>query len=408
MPKVAYGTEGIDFNLQPGDSLTEKEPADDIGRWQSEEFRRNLSAARFEDILACGKPLIVVNDAYRPTPTGQVLSQIKTLFPTFYGDFIIACGNHPPPDNDDLAAIFDGYKLPDDAAIFTHDSRDYDSMLKVGECKGHPLFVNRLLFEYPAVILIGSVEPHYFAGYTGGRKSLFPGLGDIKSCRRNHALAVDEDAQPLRLKGNPVAEHLDQLAALIKLPNYISIQIVTGRNQKIINCFAGSLLDSFNEAVMLAEQVYSFKCPKQYDMVIAEMRPPLDRNLYQLQKAIENTTAVVRDGGTILAVSECREGIGNDEFYQLASRLKNEEMVSSHSELDNPPLGIHKLSRIVRMKKTINVKALTGLKHEILEQVFIEPAVSIEAEVQKLKEGSDKEIDILLVRDAGLLAARLE
>jgi nickel-dependent lactate racemase len=117
--------------------------------------------------------------------------------------------------------------------------------------------------------------------------------------------------------------------------------------------------------------------------------------------------AAVRDGGTILAVSECQEGIGNDEFYELARQLENEDMVSSHSEMDNPPLGIHKLSRIVKLGQRINIKALTGLKQEILEQVFITPAVSIDAEIQKLKQGDKKEIDILLVRDAGLLVAKL-
>jgi nickel-dependent lactate racemase len=123
---------------------------------------------------------------------------------------------------------------------------------------------------------------------------------------------------------------------------------------------------------------------------------------------MENTAAAVKNGGTLLAVSACREGIGNDEFYQLAGRLTNEEMVLSHSELDNPPMGIHKLSRIVRLSERINIRALTGLKNEILEQVFFEPAVSIEAEIQKLKQAGIEQIDILLVRDAGLLAVKME
>lgn len=407
MSKVAYGNEELDFDLEPGDSLTEKEPNDDIGIWQPGVFHQALDMARFADLFASSKPLVVVNDAFRPTPTGQVLSQIKKWYPEFEADFVIACGNHPPPDKDDLGSIFEGYRLTDETRVFIHDSRDLDSMIKVGESGGHPLYLNRLLFEYPAVIVIGSVEPHYFAGYTGGRKSLIPGLANLEANRNNHARAVSSEAQPLRLKGNPVADHLDDLAALVELPNLFSIQIVTGRNQKIIDCFTGTLKESFEEAVTLAEQVYSFSCSRKFDLVIAEMRPPLDRNLYQIQKAIENTASAVADGGTLLAVSECREGIGNDEFYVLARQLKNEEMVQSHAELENPPMGIHKLSRIVRLSERIRVRALTGLKHEILQQVFIEPAVSVEAEIQKLKQGNKKEIDILMVRDAGLLVAKL-
>ena len=74
--------------------------------------------------------------------------------------------------------------------------------------------------------------------------------------------------------------------------------------------------------------------------------------------------------------------------------------------MENPPLGIHKLSRIIEMKKRFDVKALTGLKQEILEQVFIEPVVSLGAEIQKLKTKDKEQIDILLVRDAGLLATK--
>jgi nickel-dependent lactate racemase len=407
MPKVAFGKEELEFELDPGDTLTEKEPADTAyPAWNPETLRARLQNARFPEFLDLGRPLIVVNDSFRPTPTGAVLTHLRSWYPDLNGDFIVACGNHPAPQDSDLRIIFGDYLLPEQARVMVHDSSDMDSMVQAGELDGRPVFLNRAALEYPAMIIIGSVEPHYFAGYTGGRKSIIPGLCDIETTRRNHALAVSEECRPLRLEGNPLAENLDKLLAAVKIPPVFSIQIVAGRHQKIIDCFAGYIADSFVEAVSVAEKVYGFSVPKKYDLVVAEMRPPLDRNLYQLQKAIENTAAAVRDEGTLLAVSRCAEGIGNDEFYQLAGRLENEEMVLSYSDLDNPPLGIHKLSRMVRLADRIRVCALTGLKQEILDQVYIEPAVSIEAEMQKLKQSDKKDIDILLVRDAGLLAAK--
>jgi len=407
MPKVAFGKEELEFELDPGDTLTEKEPADsDYAAWKSETLRARLQNARFDEFLGLGKPLIVVNDSFRPTPTGAVLTFLQSWYADFGGDFIVACGNHPVPQEHDLGIIFGDYRLPKNARVLAHDSTDMDAMVQAGELDGQPIFLNRAVAEYSSIIIIGSVEPHYFAGYTGGRKSIIPGLCDVETTRRNHVLAVSEECRPLRLEGNLLAENLDQLLAAVKLPPVFSIQIVAGRNQKILDCFAGNLADSFVEAVSVAEKVYSFPVTKKYDLVIAEMQPPLDRNLYQLQKAIENTKAAVRDEGTLLAVSRCSEGIGNDEFYQLAGRLENEDMVLSYSDLDNPPHGIHKLSRIVRLSERIRVCALTGIKHEILDQIYIEPAVSIEAEMQKLKQGDKKDIDILLVRDAGLLAAK--
>lgn len=407
MPKVAFGKEELEFELDPGDTLTEKESADaEYEVWNPETLRARLQNARFDECLDLGKPLIVINDSFRPTPTGAILSSLQSWYPGMKADFLIACGNHPAPQEQDMRVIFGDYRLSDDARVIVHDSADMDSMVVSGELDGHPILLNRVVFDYPALIVIGSVEPHYFAGYTGGRKSIIPGLCDIETTRRNHALAVSEECRPLRLEGNPLAEDLDRLLAAVKIPPVFSIQIVAGKNQKILECFAGNIADSFIEAVSVAEKVYGFPITKNYDLVVAEMRPPLDRNLYQLQKAIENTAVAVRDGGTLLAVSRCSEGIGNDEFYHLAGRLENEEMVLSHAGLDNPPLGIHKLSRIVRLAERIRVCALTGIKHEILEQVYIEPAVSIEAEMQKLKQGDKRDIDILLVRDAGLLAAK--
>jgi lactate racemase len=408
MPRVAYGDQHLEFTPGPDDHLLDIMPADDRPDVDPREIAQSLRSAGFDTFLTHGRPLVVVNDAFRPTPNGKVLSQIKNFYPDFNADFIIACGNHPAPGDAEIRKIFDGFPLPADAKIYSHNSRDLDSMTEVGKLDGHPLYINKRVFEYPAVIVIGSVEPHYFAGLTGGRKSLVPGLADIESTRRNHALAVSMDAQPLRIAGNPLAEHLDRLLGLIRLPHLFSIQIIAGRDQKILAWFCGDLHDSFARAHDAACDVYSRALDRKFDLVIAEVHYPIDRNLYQMQKSIENNASVVKDGGTILAISKCREGIGNDEFYKLAKELGNKETVLAKSRQPSPPLGIHKLSRIVEMSRRINVKALTGLAPEILRQVFIEPVLSIDDEIRAIRKDLKTGLAILLVRDAGLLVTTLK
>ncbi len=394
------------MDIAPGDTLTEKEPADNLPEWSSDQFLQTLSNSGFEEFRRWGKPLVVVNDAFRPTPTGRILAALQSYDPSFRADFVVACGNHPRPTPTDIETIFNGYSLPTDSRIFFHDSRDRKTMVPAGEIDGQAVYLNRVLFDYPSVMVIGSVEPHYFAGFTGGRKSLIPGLCDFETTRRNHALAVSPEARPLRLDGNPVAENLDRLMGLLSLPHLFSIQIVTGRNQQMLACFCGDLAASFAGAVELSKQVYSFSLEKTYDLVVAEMRPPLDRNLYQLQKGIENCAAAVRDGGTLIVVSPCQEGIGNDEFYRLAERLRTPETVLAQAAEEDPPLGIHKLCRIVRLSRRISVKALTDLEPDLLKRVFIEPAEVLQAERQKFQKGGDSHMDILLVRDAGVLVAK--
>jgi nickel-dependent lactate racemase len=210
------------------------------------------------------------------------------------------------------------------------------------------------------------------------------------------------DARPMKLTGNPVAENLARMLALVKIPQLFSIQLVTGRRQKTLVCYCGDLVSSFNRATVAAREVYSRRIDRRFDLVIAEMRPPLDQNLYQMQKGIENCAAVVRDGGIIVVVSLCPDGIGNDEFHKLAQRLKTPEAVLDAAQQPNPPLGIHKLSRILELSRRISVRALTSLEPTILKQVFIEPARSLGETVQEVRGREQRSLDVLLVRDAGM------
>lgn len=405
MPYISIGKNTLAFDIAPGDTITEISPADIPCNWNRERFRQALRSARFDGFLSHGKPLVVVNDAFRPTPTGLILAEIAALYPDFRADFLVACGNHPAPGAAEIEAVFAGYQRPEDSRLFFHDSHHPETMQPAGQVDGHTLYLNRLLFDYPAVMVIGSVEPHYFAGFTGGRKSLVPGLCDHESIRRNHALAVSAKARPLRLKGNPVAEHLEQMMTLVEIPNLFSVQIVTGRDARIAGCFCGSLADSFAAAAAFSEGIYARPVEGEYDLVLAEMHPPLDRNLYQIQKGIENCAAVVRDGGEILVVSACSEGIGNDEFFRLAAKLQTREAVLSQAAMDTPPMGIHKLSRIVSLSHRIKVKALTGLEPDLLQRVFLESVESLTTELHMLRQGTRRNLHILLVRDAGVLVA---
>ncbi len=407
MTKIAFGSEELEFTIEPGDSLIEREPTDDFPLWNPDKLISQLEADRFGDFCADEKILIIVNDAHRSTPTGEILSFLYKQFPDLSADFIVACGNHPAPSDEELQKIFGRFELPADTKVIIHDSKDQASLREIGEINGCKQFLNKHLFNYKKLLVIGSVEPHYFAGFTGGRKAFLPGLADFETTRRNHAMAVSDKAQPLAIDGNPVAEDMQRFFDSIDLPDLYSIQAVVGRKHDVIDCFCGDISKSFKAAVQLAEQVYSFATDRQFDLVLAEMRPPLDRNLYQLQKALENCHAAVRDGGTIVAISKCTEGVGNDEFYHLAGKLQDGDTALSHAGMDQPPMGIHKLSRVVRMGQRITVKTLTGLKQEIVEQVFFESAVSIDAEIQKLRSEDNKPLSILLVRDAGLMAVKV-
>ena len=156
--------------------------------------------------------------------------------------FLIATGTHATPTDEHIAGIFGRHLRRVRARVCSHDAANRDAMVRVGDDPlGGGLYLNRIVLEHEAILVVGSVEPHYFAGYTGGRKSLFPGLTDLATVTRNHNLANSLDAAPLRLTGNPVAEHLDALLAAIDTSRFLSVQVVLDAGRRIAGCYCGTL-----------------------------------------------------------------------------------------------------------------------------------------------------------------------
>lgn len=259
------------------------------------------------------------------------------------------------------------------------------------------MWLNRKVLEAPAVIVIGSVEPHYFAGFTGGRKSLFPGLTDFETIERNHNLAVSLACRPLRLEGNPVAEHLDNLLDLIDSDRILSIQVVLDSAGGVAGLFVGDIRQSFREAAHLASRLYAHTVAEAYDLVLCEMHPPLDRNLYQVQKALENCRGAVVEGGAVLLFSACREGIGSEAFFDLADAWDRE----NNRPADGiPRFGAHKLARVNALQRRIRVGLYSQLQAADVRRVFYSPVENPSSFIAGVCEKKDN-YRVAVVRDAG-------
>ncbi|HOP07232.1 MAG TPA: lactate racemase domain-containing protein [candidate division Zixibacteria bacterium] len=323
------------------------------------------------------RPLIVVNDAYRNTPTSTLLEWIDKTDGGLIdrADFLIATGTHAAPTDDQLRKIFGSFLPRLHNRLWIHDSRKTDSMASVGKDNfGEQVLVNRKFLEAEKPLLIGSVEPHYFAGFTGGRKSVFPGLTDLATVERNHNLANSLEAQPLRLEGNPVAEHLMNLSGLLDMNAMIGLQTVLDATGAIAHISCGSLHDAFIECTAVARQLFSNVVDEPYDIVLCELLPPLDKNLYQIQKGMENCQRGVKDGGSLVLVSHCGEGIGSRAFYDLS---KTWDRVNNRPCSGPLKFGSHKLSRVINVGKRINVRVVSEVPEADVRQVFYEPLDNI-------------------------------
>ena len=343
--------------------------------------------------------LFVVNDGHRSTPTARILEWINHINPAVLekATFLIACGTHETPGDAHYNFIFGDLYEKLQHQIHYHDCRAIESMNSIGTDQfGEEVFINKMLFEFEQAIFINSVEPHYFAGFTGGRKSFCPGLTNFETIERNHNLANSLECAPLRLKGNPMAEHLENILDMIDRSKIFSFQIVYDATKKIDSIFTGDLRQSFYDAVDRAMKMYSAKLDQPYDIVLMEVRPPLDKNLYQAQKALENCQMGVADKGLGIVVSACAEGIGSPHFFHMADYWDADK--NCHKE-GIKQFGSHKLSRVNAIGRRIKAGIHSELDDAAPKKVFYQPVRNIEEEIKSFVK-DNKKYRLAVVYDA--------
>ena len=263
-------------------------------------LRRALSApeAGWKAFIAeAASPLlVVVNDATRPTPSAEVLKVIRADLEAWLaaGDrelsLVVATGTHRVALSEELEHIFGKEFLEAHAGrISSHDAKDESQLFHQGATsRGVDVYVNRLLGEARSVILVNSVEPHYFAGYTGGRKSLFPGLAGYQTVWANHALSMRPGSESLVLEGNPVHEDImEMLQVGIAGKQVFSIQLVLDKDHRVGFAATGSLPDTFARAVEVADRQFVLEIDRRYEVVVAVAPHPMDCNFYQTNKAVQ-------------------------------------------------------------------------------------------------------------------------
>ena len=299
-------------------------------------------------LLGCRSLLIVVNDETRPTPTGKVLEFLWPQIKDLNFKILVATGGHGKSSEAGCALMFSPLWPSLKEKVFFHDSREERSMIFLGETsRGTRVLINSALMLADRLLVIGSVEPHYFAGYTGGRKMIVPGLAAYSTIVANHSLAMDSGARPLRLVGNPVHEDLMEALQYLTVPPIFSLQLVLTPEHELFGAFAGTLTRSFLDAVLKAEEAFSVPFREKSDILIAVARPPLDLDLYQSQKPIEHGKLALKKDGILILVMPCRQGAGPLDFQELLRQTGDPD--KARLMLYQPyALGFHRTLRNVR------------------------------------------------------------
>jgi nickel-dependent lactate racemase len=289
-----------------------------------------VSAGGFLTIVVSDKTRLCGYAAYLPCITeaaslkGYTKERIR---------FLIAYGTHPAQtEEESLKAYGNTFR---EYHFTGHNCDSHEDMVHVGTTVyGTPVIVRRELVDSDAIILFGALSHHYFAGYGGGRKLIFPGLAARESIYYNHRLFIDFENQRLHpgcrpgvLEGNPVAEDLKEADSFF--PEKIIISGILNRNGEVARLITANSYQEFTDGCNLYDSFYRSTDGKMYDLVIASAGGyPKDINLIQAHKAIDNTASFVKDGGTLIILAECADGSGSNSFEKLFDRSPAELMAS--------------------------------------------------------------------------------
>ena len=226
-----------------------------------------------------------------------------------------------------------GDEVVDRVRVVNHDARDRDSLVFLGEAgNGVPVWINRRWVEADVRITTGFVEPHFFAGFSGGPKMVTPGLAGLETILVLHDAARigDPSATWAITEGNPV--HDDIRAAAAAAPPHFSLDVILNREQRIIEAFAGELEPMHRAACAAAREYAMQSVDAPFDVVVTSNAGfPLDQNLYQAVKGMSAAAKVVKPGGMIVCAAECRDGFPGHGHYRelLASRPSPRELIDA-------------------------------------------------------------------------------
>ncbi|KYK24909.1 general glycosylation pathway protein [Thermoplasmatales archaeon SM1-50] len=406
---VPYGTETIKVQIpSPYEILNPNKVDDkDENKIIKNALQHPIGKETFEEFAKRSKRLLViVNDATRPTPSSKILEYLYPILSSHPAvQFLVATGVHRAPTKEEYQYIFGRFYEPFKNRIYAHDARNDADMIFLGKSKnGTEMFLNKMVIENGNVLVIGSVEPHYFAGYTGGRKSFLPGVASFKTIEMNHKLALSEKACSLALKGNPVHEDMVDAMNVLKDINVFSIQTVLTGSHKIYAVTSGDLLKSFEAAIQFSNKVFCVPLQKKGNIVLTIAPYPMDIDLYQSQKALDNGKLALEHDGIIILISQCRMGIGEDAFLDLFCKANTPQGVLDILA-NEYKLGYHKAAKMAAIGTHAQLWAVTDLPDDIVKKAMLKPYKSIQKAIDnavKIIQGKGRQPRVIVMPSGSL------
>jgi len=381
--ELPYGRRALkvrvpDANLQgvllPGHRTV---PADEAALLR-EALARPIGTARLREMVRPGQQVVIVtSDLTRPCPSERLLPLVLDELaaggvPDDDVTVVTALGLHRRMTAAEMKTAV-GTAVYRRLRIVNHDPAD---CVRLGfTSAGTPVEIFRPLVEADVRVCLGNLELHYFAGYSGGAKAVLPGCASRATLNANHGLMVRPGARAGRLAGNPVRADLEEGAAMAGVDMILNV-VMDGH--RIVGAVAGDVTAAHRRGCELVAARGSVDIERPADVVLVSAGGhPKDLNLYQAQKALDNAAHALRDGGALILVAECPEGMGNATFEawltggtpaELLARIQQEFV-----------LGGHKAAAVAAVLQRAAIYLVSALPDDLVRRCGMTPFATLDA-----------------------------
>ena len=411
--KLAYGKTGLWLDLPEAWHATVVEPRfvavlPDPAAALTAALRQPIGAPPLHSLVHPGHKIgVVFSDITRPTPHRLILPAIlhelteEARVPREQITLFNALGTHRPNTDGELRGML-GDDLVDGCRIVHNEAFAPETQIRVGvTARGHEIWINREVMACDVKILTGFIEPHFFAGFSGGGKALMPGMAGLRTVLGNHdaAMIADPRATWGITRGNPIWEEVLEVARIVG--GTFLVNVTLNRDKAITGVYAGDLAAAHSTGCACAKSTAMIPVPRPFDIVITTNSGyPLDLNLYQTVKGMSAAAQVVREGGAIIVAADCWDGIPDHGLYGQLLRQAS----SPHELLDTilAPGFLRQDQWQAQIQAQIQLKAdvyvrTDHLTDDQLRSALVQPCHSIEETVATLRAryGPDATICVL-------------
>lgn len=335
---LPYGERYVSFEISKRNLSAVLVPETTPGAQTSEEIRKKVEEAlnhpigtkKISDLVKRGdKVVIVADDITRPTPTDKLLPPLldelnKAGIPDEDITVVIALGTHRYMTEDEIKIKF-GSEVMERVEIVNHEWKDPKNLAYVGKSsKSTPIIVNKIVHEAGFKIGVGNIVPHHIPGFAGGGKIIAPGVVSSETVASFHMLSVRTRRHWLGIADNPVRDLINEIAR--KSGMHTILNTTLNADKEVVGVFFGDLEAAFKEGVKSSRQIYGVKAPGIVDIAIVSAHP-CEIEFWQSHKALYPGDIVVKEGGTIIVVSPCPEGVAvtHPEILEL-TQMEPEEI----------------------------------------------------------------------------------